>query len=110
VLLDNPIGDEWRGKIHPDSWDEWFDSYRNIMEHFAWIAEVNHVDLLVVGSELVTTENKVDQWTRTIQKIRETYHGKLTYSSNWDHYRSVEFWDQIGRASCRERVEIWVVY
>ena len=36
VLLDNPIGDEWRGKIHPDSWDEWFDSYRNIMEHFAY--------------------------------------------------------------------------
>ena len=97
VLLDNPQGDEWRGKIHPASWSEWFDSYRNVMQHFAWIAEANHVDLLVVGSELVTTEtpDHLDEWTRTIQMIRSTFHGKLTYSSNWDHYRSVLFWDQL---------------
>ncbi len=95
VLLDNPIGDEWRGKIHPDDWNEWFDSYRNVMQTYAWVAESNHVDLLVVGSELVSTETKLEQWTRTIQLIRGIYHGKLTYSSNWDHYRSIGFWDQL---------------
>src|SRR5581483_6884036 len=56
VLLDNPQGNDWRGTIHPDHWDEWFDSYRNIMNEYAWIAEANHVDLLVVGSELVSAE------------------------------------------------------
>lgn len=95
VLLDNPSGSDWRGTIHPNSWSEWFDSYRNVMQHFAWIAESNHVDLLVIGSELVSAEKHVEEWTTTIQKIREIYHGKLTYSSNWDHYRSVEFWDQL---------------
>jgi hypothetical protein len=95
VLLDNPIGDEWRGKIDPVNWGEWFDSYRNIMEFYSWIAEANHVDLLVVGSELVSTEDKIDEWTHTINMIRGIYHGRLTYSSNWDHYRFVKFWDQL---------------
>jgi hypothetical protein len=95
VLLDNPVGNEWRGTIHPDDWNEWFDSYRNVMETYSWVAESTHVDLLVVGSELVSTETKLEQWTRTIQMIRGIYHGKLTYSSNWDHYRSIGFWDQL---------------
>jgi len=99
VLLDNPIGDEWRGKIAPrgegGGWDEWFDSYRNMITHFAWIAEGHKVDVLVIGSELVTTENKLDQWTRTIKAVRKVYSGMLTYSSNWDHYTAVPFWDQL---------------
>src|SRR5205085_7888498 len=59
VLLDDPIGSEWRGTIHP-YWEKWFESYRDTMKHFAWIAEANHVDLLVVGSELVSAEDKLD--------------------------------------------------
>src|SRR5205085_354846 len=66
VLLDNPEGSEWRGTIHP-SWDTWFDSYREVMKFYAWVAEANHVDLLVVGSELVSTQDKLEEWTRTIQ-------------------------------------------
>src|SRR5262249_48934957 len=66
ILLDDPKGNDWRGSNHPDSpyypesWDEWFNSYREVMSFYAWIAEANGVDLLVVGSELVTSENKVD--------------------------------------------------
>ncbi len=101
ILLDDPQGNDWRGSnhpdspYHPDSWEKWFESYRDVMGFYAWIAEANHVDLLVVGSELVTSENKVEEWRRTISKIREIYHGRLTYSSNWDHYTSVEFWDAL---------------
>jgi hypothetical protein len=95
VLLDNPIGDEWRGTLAPRSWDDWFDSYRDMMNQFAWISEAYGVDMLVVGSELVSSEKYDDQWTRTIQSIRKVYKGRLTYSSNWDHYTSVPFWDQL---------------
>jgi hypothetical protein len=93
VLLDHPVGDEWRGKIHPPVWEDWFDNYRSVMKHYAWIAEKYGVDLLVVGSELVSTEKNLDEWTKTIREIRSIYHGRLTYSSNWDHYTSVPFWD-----------------
>ncbi len=95
VLLDSPRGTEWRGTLKPESWDEWFDSYRDMIGQFSWIAQGHGVDVLVVGSELVSSESKVDQWTRTIQKVRETFKGNLTYSANWDHYTSIPFWDQL---------------
>jgi hypothetical protein len=95
VLLDNPRGNEWRGTLKPDSWDDWFDSYREMMTHFAWIAKEHGVDVLVVGSELVSSETKVDQWTKTISKIRDIFKGNLTYSANWDHYPALPFWDQL---------------
>src|SRR3954453_19869175 len=54
VLLDAPIGNEWRGQIKPLDWEDWFNSYRDMITHFAYIAEDNHADVLVVGSELVS--------------------------------------------------------
>ena len=96
VLLDAPRkATEWRGTIKPESWDKWFESYTEMMVHFSWIAEVSGVDLLVVGSELVSTETRNNDWQKVIAKVRSIYKGKLTYSSNWDHYTVVPFWDQL---------------
>ncbi|HWB54770.1 MAG TPA: hypothetical protein VG722_11280, partial [Tepidisphaeraceae bacterium] len=95
VLLDNPRGDEWRGTIKPESWDTWWDSYRDMITQFSWIAEGHHADVLVIGSELVSTENNLAQWTRTISAVRKVFHGLITYSANWDHYTSVPFWNQL---------------
>jgi hypothetical protein len=66
-----------------------------MLYHFSWIAEANGVDLFVVGSEFVSAEKHTDEWIKTIQKVREVYHGRLTYSSNWDHYTQVKFWDHL---------------
>ncbi len=49
----------------------------------------------MVGSELVSTESKLGEWTKTIRLVRKIYKGQITYSSNWDHYRAVPFWDQL---------------
>lgn len=99
VLLDKPRNNEWRGKIAPlpdnGGWSEWWNSYRAMLEHFAHVAQNHQVDVLVVGSELVSTEEQIDQWRRTIKAVRKIYKGRLTYSSNWDHYREVKFWDQL---------------
>lgn len=95
VLLDAPRGNEWRGALKPISWPQWFDSYRDMIGHFAWIAQSTGVDVLVIGSELVTSEPQVDQWRQTIDYVRKTYKGRLTYSANWDHYSSIKFWDQL---------------
>jgi hypothetical protein len=95
VLLEAPIGSEWRGTIHPEVWEEWWDSYRDMIHHYATIAEKNHVELFVVGSELVSTESNTEEWTRTIRQVRKEYHGNITYSANWDHYRSFTCWDQL---------------
>lgn len=99
VLLDAPRGNEWRGTIDPakdnGGWEAWFDSYRDMMVHFAHVAESYKADMMVVGSELVSSEVHAEQWSRTIKSIRDIYRGFLTYSSNWDHYLNIPFWDQL---------------
>ncbi|MFN4243897.1 MAG: glycoside hydrolase family 113 [Tepidisphaerales bacterium] len=96
VLLDAPRkATEWRGTIKPESWDRWFESYTDMMVHFAWIAQASGVDLLVVGSELVSTERQATHWSAVIRRVRSIYSGLLTYSANWDHYHAVPFWDQL---------------
>ncbi len=95
VLLDAPRGNEWRGTLKPGSWEQWFDSYRDLLTHFAWIAQGNDVDVLVIGSELVSSEMQVDQWHKTIDHVRGIYKGLLTYSANWDHYAGIRFWDSL---------------
>ncbi len=95
VLLDDPKGDEWRGTLTPQSWAKWFDSYRDMLNHFAWVAQGNGVDIFVVGSELVSSEKHPDEWRKTIDSVRKVFKGKLTYSANWDVFASVPFWDQL---------------
>jgi len=97
VLLDKPRGDEWRGTIKPDNWDDWWESYRDMLFHFLWISQSNGVDVFVIGSELVSTETEthVAQWHKTIDLVRREFKGKITYSANWDHYKPVKFWDRL---------------
>lgn len=95
VLLERPEGNEWRGTNHPKSWEAWFESYRDMISHYASAAEGGHADVFVVGSELVSAERYKDEWLRTIAVVRQIYHGLLTYSANWDHYAKIPFWDHL---------------
>ncbi len=95
VLLKNPQDTEWRGVIKPPDWDAWFASYLEFIKYFAEVGLENDAEMLVVGAELISTEGFRERWTKLIGEIRKIYHGKLLYSSNWDHYREVSFWDQL---------------
>ena len=95
ILLSEPRGSEWRGRIQPPSWDDWFEQYRRFIVAWARTAEQAHVEVFVVGSELVTTEKKTEHWLRTIRDVRQVFHGQLAYSANWDHYSKIEFWPQV---------------
>lgn len=95
ILLSDPRGKNWRGKIRPTSWDEWFDQYRRFVLHFARLAERAQVEVFIVGSELISTEKFTDRWRATIAAVRQVYHGRLSYSANWDHYRGIQFWDDL---------------
>ena len=78
VLLDNPAKEtEWRGTLEPADWHRWFDNYRDMIEHYARIAQSNGVDVLVVGSELVSSEadEHLDDWIETIKDVRADIQG-----------------------------------
>jgi len=97
ILLSDPRGNEWRGVISPPNWDDWMEQYLQFLLHFARIAAKGKVEVLMVGSELVSAEKhvRVDQWRRLIREVRKVFPGKLSYSSNWDHYKVVTFWDEL---------------
>jgi hypothetical protein len=87
---------EWRGKLKPADLDAWWTSYGAFMEHYAKLAAANEVELLSVGSELLSMERHEDRWRALIQRVRALYpKGKLTYSANWDHFEPVQFWDAL---------------
>ncbi len=95
VLLDHATGSEWRGAIKPKSWAVWFAGYRHYILRAARWAQTSHVRIFSVGSELLTSESHKKEWLRVVTDVRRVFHGKLTYSSNWDHYRSVRIWPEM---------------
>jgi hypothetical protein len=99
VLLENARTDEWRGKIDPtvdkNTWDDWWENYTNYIMYYAYLANQAKVDVFMVGSELVSTEKQTDRWVKLIEQVRGAYSGYLSYSSNWDHYKPVKFWDKL---------------
>ncbi len=95
VLLENGREGEWRGKIKPENWDDWWEDYNAYVLHYAKIVEEAKADVFIIGSELVSTETQTERWKQLIAEVRKVYHGRLSYSSNWDHYRVVNFWDDL---------------
>jgi len=92
IRLAEPRGGEWRGQIVPDNWDQWWRSYQRMTDHFVTIAVDTEVDLYIIGSELLTTENQSGRWRRLIAQVRSRFKGPLTYSGNWDSYSGPTFW------------------
>lgn len=95
VLFTNPRGTEWRGKIHPENWDNWWQSYHRTIDYFLAIAVEADASAFSVGSELLSTEKETERWTTLIAKVRQRFSGKLYYSTNWDHYHVPTYWNRL---------------
>ena len=95
VLLSNAREGEWRGKIKPQDWGHWWGEYNSFILHNAGLAQEGGADVFMVGSELILTEYQTDRWRALIADVRKAYKGRLSYSSNWDHYTSIAWWDDL---------------
>jgi hypothetical protein len=92
VLIENPGEKDWRGVIRPGDWDSWWATYDAFIDRFVGVANQADVDLLIVGSELNSTEGMLDRWERVVQRVREGFKGQIAYSANWDRYDKIKFW------------------
>ena len=92
VLLEKPKDKEWRGVLRPKDWDKWWTSYDRMMDRFINLAVANDATMLVIGSELNTTEDQLDRWQLVADRVRDRYSGLLGYSSNWDRYDKTDIW------------------
>ncbi len=89
----------WPGDIAmatDDAWTRWFASYEVFILHYARLAEANGFEAFAVGTELSRTTTRTGDWKRVVARVREVYHGKITYCANWnDEPEHVAFWDDL---------------
>ncbi len=90
----------WVGNIQfesPEEWKLWLDNYEKWIVHYAIIAELTGAKLFCIGTELVqATLKNPDRWRFMIERIRNVYHGPITYASNWGReFEEIQFWDAL---------------
>jgi len=95
VLFTKPRGNEWRGRISPENWDNWWASYNDMIDYFLDIANEADVQMFCIGSELLSTEKHTRRWKKLIADIRSKFDGHLIYSTNWDHFHVPGFWEDL---------------
>jgi len=79
-----------------EDWRGWFDLYRRFIVHHAVVAEAAGAALFCVGTELVGTQMREQDWRETIAAVRQATGAPLLYASNWAAGASrVPFWDAL---------------
>ena len=89
----------WRGEIgfedNERAWEAWFASYAEFITHYARLAQAAGVDYFVIGTELVETSVRADQWRSLVKMIRGIYSGPITYAANPGEVWDVTWWDAV---------------
>ncbi len=110
--LDTQDG-QWRAYINPvgaSARAAWFAAYDSEILHYAALAQANHVEMIVIGTELIdmSSDNvnatNTANWLSLISQVRAIYTGKLTYAANWggstwaDEKDNIKFWNALDYA------------
>ena len=77
------------------TWSQWFDSYREYLNHYAKLAEETGCVMLVIGCELVNSDRREAQWRETISQIRQHYNGLLTCNCDKYQENNLTWWDAV---------------
>ena len=93
------IHGSWVGDVDfttEEEWKIWEESYRIYVMTFVKIAIEEGADMFCVGTEYkIASKKREEYWRRLIDDIREVYNGHIIYSSNWDEYSKIPFWDAL---------------
>jgi len=77
-------------------WVEWENAYREFIFFYIDIAERLDIEMFCIGTEFKKSEEKrASFWKELIADARKLYSGKITYSSNWDSYQNISFWEDL---------------
>lgn len=78
------------------AWAAWFESYTNLITHYAALAQELDVEYFVVGTELWGTVHRADEWRSIIRQVREIYDGSLTYAAlTYLEPLQITWWDAL---------------
>ena len=105
----DPRDGQWRANINPTDRTAWFANYNTYLMHYAELAQANHVEQIVIGTELMDMSSEDDNptntanWETLIANVRAVYSGSLVYAANWgtgwaDEKDQIGFWDKLDYA------------
>lgn len=93
------IHGSWVGDVDfetEEEWTTWENNYSSFINFYGDIAKKHGVELFCIGTEYkLAAQKRPAYWTKLIADFRSSYDGLLTYSSNWDGFEQVPFWDQL---------------
>jgi len=94
------VGGSWPGGIDmltDKEWDMFHDHYYRWIRHYAFLAEIHHMDALCLGVEFTkATIGHPEAWRAMIKKTRGLFSGHLTYAANWgEEFENIKFWDDL---------------
>lgn len=96
------MNDGWVGDFDPKdeaTWQAWQCNYQSWILQLGELAETASIELFCIGTEYKkAVQKRPEFWRNLIYELRQIYSGKITYASNWDHYRKVPFWDELDYA------------
>jgi len=72
--------------------DAWWASYRAFVLHYAELAASRNVGCTRSAASSSAWSATKRGGRELIAAVRDAFHGKLTYSANWDHYEPIAFW------------------
>lgn len=91
----------WHGEVGKffeteKQWQAWLSSYRQMINHYASLAQDTGVELFVVGNEnQFATQKWPSDWVDTIHGVRARYDGPITYAAHkWD-FESLRWWSEV---------------
>lgn len=79
---------EWRAHINPGDRATWFARYGDRLVHVGTIGKAHNVEMIVLGTELVSMAtyarngSNTQNWIDMIGRVRGVYTGKLAYDAN----------------------------
>lgn len=74
-------------------WSKWFASYTDFQLHYATIAQKTGCELFIAGCEMIMAERRETEWRTLIGKIREVFHGLVSYNTDKYQEHNVTWWD-----------------
>lgn len=77
------------------SWQVWFASYERFIIHYAQMAQASGCEMFCVGCEMVSSDRRESEWRALIERVREVYHGPITYNCNHHQEEKVGWWDAV---------------
>ena len=100
-LFNEVPGGPWRGDIGKAftteaQWSAWFASYRAFINHYATLAQAHGVEQFCIGTELLGTTHRANDWRAVAAGVRAIYKGPIVYAALKEgEETSIAWWDAV---------------